>query len=338
MLVRILPLFLLACADGPPEASPTVDPGAIAGRACAPASRTWAPGAVVTVESLDLVTTADADGRFTLANLPGDAEYTFTVQVGVDIVDTYTVWVAAGDTVALEEPACLDAFTQDVLVITGPGSEAVAALEQVAITTVTTLDGSDTAAVSALLDDPTALGAYALVVFEGGFVEAGVIHDVTDPTNVAVAARMQNIRDFVDAGGVVFATERAYDVAEIGWPDQANFAGADEIPDDAEMGVAEPVDALADNAALAAFVGASGVPVTYAAAWPPVLNLGDEASDLLRGDVSFEDGFSEYTLSAVPLLYRFLDGDGGVVFSTFPLTADASDELVETLRYTLHTR
>jgi hypothetical protein len=40
----------------------------------------------------------------------------------------------------------------------------------------------------------------------------------------------------VNNGGSVYASDWAYDVVEIGWPDRVDFVGADEIPNDAQLG------------------------------------------------------------------------------------------------------
>lgn len=320
-------------------------PGTIQGRACGPSSRTWAADAVITARASGdvadagtlVVTHSDADGRFTLENLVGDAEHILFLQWGEDTAVLGAVYVRPGETVVLAEPDCLDPFMNKVLVVTGPVSGAALALEQAGVTEITLVDGQDSHVVTFFLDSPEALGAYDLVVFEGGFIEADVIHDVADPENAAVAARMQNLRDYVAAGGRVLATDTAYDVVEIGWPNAGTFVGADSVPDSAQLGNSVTTNAVVADASLNLFLGQHLVELSYDRQWPPVMEVAEYVSVLLKGNVDYSVGADTFPLNAVPLLYRFWAGEGGVTYATFRLTADADPQLVETLRYVLHT-
>lgn len=322
-----------------------IDNGAIKGRVCDPSGRTWLPDAqayvnIANAEGVIYETRqaySDLDGRWEISDLPGEREYTVYVQYGPDLLLTETVYIGSGEVIELEEPDCFDPLALDVAVVTGDYDDFNLVLNQMGFANYQLVDGLDANVLNAFLGDPAELARFDIIFFNGGFVEDGVIYDLLDPTNAAVAQNMTNLVAYADGGGSVYASDWAYDIVEIGWPDRADFVGADEVPDDAQLGDYDTVTAVVSDTSLSEFLGTTYLDIDYdLPVWPPVENVSSSVSVHLTGTVPYSDGLSDYTLTSVPLLLSFNSGDGKVVFSTFRVVKNASDDMVATLQYMMY--
>jgi hypothetical protein len=322
-----------------------IEDGMIMGRVCDPSGRTWLADAQAYVNLVDSdgliydtqIAYSDVDGYWTLDDLPGEREYTVHVQYGPDELMQETLWVGSGETIELDEPDCFDPLAIDVAIVTGDYDDFNLVLNQMGFANYVLIDGLDEAALGTFLDSPDELAKYDIIFFNGGFVEEGTIYDTEDATNTLPATRMQNIVNYVEAGGSIYASDWAYDVVEIGWPDRADFVGADEIPGEAQKGDYDTVTAAISDTSLSEFLGTSYIDVTYdLPVWPPVESVSSSVSVHVAGSVPYSEGLSDYTLTSVPLLYSFNAGDGKVVFSTFRVARNASDDIVATLQYMMY--
>lgn len=303
-----------------------IEPGTISGRICDPSGRTWLMDAIVYVNLFDdagivydtVETHSDADGRWMLTDLPGETEYTVYVQYGADVLDTDTVWVGSGDSVEFEEPDCFDPLALEIAVVTGDYDNFDVVLRSLGFVDYTIIEGTDAATLNGFLADPAALGAYDIIFFNGGHAEDGVVYDLVDPKNTTVLQNVQNLTDYVEAGGIVYASDWAYDTVERMFPDRVDFVGADEVPNDAQMGDYQLVTAAISDAAMAEYLGQDYLDIQYdLPVWPPIESASTAVSTHLTGTVPYSDGLSEYTLTAVPLLVSYNAGQGKVVYSTF---------------------
>jgi hypothetical protein len=148
---------------------------------------------------------------------------------------------------------------------------------------------------------------------------------------------MQNIRDYVAAGGAVYASDWAYDVIELGWPEALDFLGADEIPDSAQLGEYGIVQAAVSDAALAQWLDTDFIEIEYdLPVWPGIQSASDSVSVHLAGTIQYREGTTVNTLSAVPLLVSFTSGEGKVAFSTFRVAKNASAEVMLSLQYMMY--
>ena len=322
-----------------------IEEGSLRGRVCDPSGRTWLADAqaylnIVNSDGVIIDTKiafSDTDGYWIIDELPGEREYTYFVQYGPDQLDTDTIWIGSGEAVELDEPNCFDPLAIDVAIVTGDYDDFNLVLNQMGFANYVLIDGLDEAGLKGFLDDPAELAKYDIIFFNGGFTEEGVIYDTVDPTNTAPDTRIQNIMNYVDTGGSIYASDWAYDVVEIGWPDRAEFVGADEIPNDAQTGDYDNVTAAISDTSLAEFLGTSYLEVTYdLPVWPPVERVADSVSVHVSGTVPYSDGLNNYTLNSAPMLYSFNSGDGRVVFSTFRVARNASDDIVATLQYMMY--
>lgn len=242
----LAPLLLLAaCApdntltydkDSPVE----VEPGTISGRVCDPSGRTWLPNALAYVNLVDeegvvydtVQVTSDAEGRWLLADIPGEHDYVVYVQYGTDILMQEPIWLASGDDYQFEEPDCFDPLSLEIAVVTGDYDNFDVVLDSLGFINYTTIDGRDSATLSGFVGDPAALAAYDIIFFNGGHEEQGVIYGDSDG---GVSTQiMTNIRDYVSAGGSVYASDWAYDAIEFAWPNAVDFFGDDTQQDAAQ--------------------------------------------------------------------------------------------------------
>ena len=350
--MRCVALVLCVAACTPDQGltyqkdDPTVvESGAIAGRVCDPSGRTWLQNANAYVNLVDehgviydtVETFSDETGTWTISDLPGEAQYTVYVTYGNEILIEETVWVGSGETVQLDEPSCFDPLDLEVAVVTGDYDDFDDVLDDLGFLEYTLIDGLDTVQLTDFLSSPTELAKYDVIFFNGGFTEDGIIYDSEDETNTLPDTVIENVVAYVDAGGSIYASDWAYDIVEIGWPDRIEFVGADDVPDDAQKGDYCQVDAAVSDASLAAYLETQYIPIEYdLEVWPPIENVDRSVSTHLTGSVEYTDGLSNFTLASVPLLVSFNSGDGKVAFSTFRVARNADEEIVKTVQYMMY--
>jgi len=345
----LLALALSGCSDTTlnyqKEDPVEILPGSISGRVCDPSGRLWLPDAQAYVNLVDddgiIYQTnqaySDLDGYWTLDDLPGEREYTYFVQYGTEVLETDTVWVGSDQHIVLDEPDCFDPLSLDIAIVTGDYDNFDLVLNQLGFSNYELVDGQDGDVLNAFLGDPEELARFDVIFFNGGFVEDGTIYDLEDPDDAATAQNVQNVVQFVHNGGVVFGSDWAYDLVERGWPTRINWVGADEIPDDAQMGDYELVNAGVQDAALAEFLGTDYIEVQYdLPVWPPIESVEDGVSVHLAGTVPYSDGLSEFTLTGVPLLVSFNSEQGKVAFFTFRVVPNSSDDMLAILQYMMY--
>lgn len=321
-----------------------VGPGSVKGRVCDPTGRTWLADALAYVNVVDdngvIYDTkkafTDLDGFFEIDDLPGDREYTIYITWGPEILRQEDVFVGDGESVELEEPSCFDPLSLDVAVVKGDYDDFSKVLTDMGFVNYKEIDGTNETELVDFLSDTSNLNKYDIIFMDGGFVEDGVLYD-TDDANTTPATVMSNLRSYVDAGGALYASDWAYDVVELGWPEKIDFVGADEIVDEAQKGDYELVDAAVSDAALAEYLGKQYIEIEYdLPVWPPMESVADTVSVHLTGTVPYSDGLSDYTLSAVPLLASFNSGDGKVVFSTFRVVRNGNGDMLKSLQYMMY--
>lgn len=332
---------LVTKGDSPVESLP----GSISGRTCDPSGRTWLPDATAYTNLMDdagviyqtVQATTDADGNWTLTDLPGDAYYTVYVQYAGEILLSEEVWLASGDDVVFEEPDCFDPLSLSIAIVTGNYDNFDVVLNSLGFVNYTTIDGLDDAGLAAFLGDPAALANYDMIFFNGGHAEEGVVYNLSDPEDATTGQNVQNLADYVEAGGMVWASDWAYDDVERMFPDRIEFVGADEIPNDAQLGDYQLVNAAVSDSSMAEYLGKERIDIQYdLPVWPPIESVSSSVSVHLTGNVPYSDGVSEYTLTAVPLIVSYNAGQGKVVFATFRVVPNASTDLLNMFQYMMY--
>lgn len=351
MRVLLVPLALIAACQNENNLSTTVPrtevvaDGSISGRVCDPSGRTWLADALAYVNVTDdtgfIYETkrafTDLDGYFTIEDLPGNKTYTVYVTYGPTQLMAEEIEVGNGEHVTLDEPSCFDPLELDVAVVAGDYDDFGRVLEDLGFVNHHTINGGDQAELTDFLSSREEMDKYDLIFFDGGLIEDGVFYDLVNPENPVPDTVMANIRSYVEEGGSIYASDWSYDIVEIAWPEKIDFVGADEIPDDAQKGDYELLDAAVTDASLSEYLAKQYIEIEYdLPVWPPIENTSKTVSVHLTGTVPYSDGLSDYTLSGVPLLVTFNSGEGKVAYSTFRVVRNGNDDVLRTLQYIMY--
>ncbi len=351
--MRPVPLFVLlalaGCNDNAlvyrPKEVVEIDPGNVNGRVCDPSGRNWLADATAYVNISDdagqiydtITAYSDEDGRWNLAELPGDRDYHLYVQFGDEMLYEEEFYLASGETYSIPEPDCFDPENLNIAIVTGLYDDFDLVLQQLGFSNYTLVDGLSLEATQQFFADADGMASYDLIFLNGGFTEDGVVYNLTDATDPVPAQNVENLRAYVQAGGSVYASDWAYDAIEIAWPDHLDWVGADEIPNEAQTGNYDVFDAAVSDTSLAEYLGKNYVEIAYdLPVWPPIENTATSVSVHLTGNISYSDGLDDYTLTSVPMLVSFNDVQGKVVFSTFRVIPNTGDDVLAILQYMLY--
>jgi hypothetical protein len=324
-------------------------PGSITGRVCAPTGRTWLADALAYTYVYDdegMISDtrkaySDRDGYWLLENLPGQTAYDVFVQSGYEIVDRNPgVFVGSGEDVTLDPPKCFDPLQMDVAVIMGDYDDFQLVLEDLGFANFELIQPDE---IGDFLLDLEKMQMFDVIFFNGGHQEEDIIYDtdgslLPDGTGLTVPDQvMSNVRTYVQGGGTIYASDWAYDVVEIGWPEQINFIGDDGTPNAAQSGEYQNVNAAVSDAALADFLGTRHINIQYdLPVWPPIENAQADVSIHMSAAVNYRLGTSSYTQPSSPILVSFTGGNGKVVYSTFRVAENANDDMLRSLQYMLY--
>ncbi|MEC8422975.1 MAG: hypothetical protein VX000_04310 [Myxococcota bacterium] len=330
---------------GDPE-PPAPENGVVQGRVCDPSGRTWLADALVythlTTSDGRIIETAtaysDRDGFWYIDSLPPEREYTFYVQYGDDLIETHTLWVDDGDEVALEEPDCFDPLQLDVAVVAGDYDNFDFVLDDMGFANYYVVNGLLESELSTFLMDLEAMNTYDIIFLNGGHVEENIIYDLEDSDAPAqVATIRQNLFDYVQAGGTLYASDWAYDAVETVWPDRIEWVGDDAVPDDAQHGEYDLVTANIRDAAMADWLGRATLDVEFdLPVWPPMESVDGSVTTHLEGNISYRIGTSSYNLAQAPIMASFTSGEGRVVFSSFRVAKNGTSDMLLLLQYMMY--
>jgi|GEM_PF-1351521 len=315
-----------------------VGSGNITGRLCDPSGEGWVVGAVVYIsldyngdgiEDVRIQTTTDADGYFTLEGVPTGVHVvhaekgSYSVQMEIDF---------PGGNYEFEEEYCLDPTSVEIAVVTGDYDH----IEQLLSDLDLDYDIFGPATYRDLIYDSNRLADYDIVFFNCGMPFTWL------ESRSLVAA---NLRNFVDDGGSVYASDWAHQIIEAAWPDMIDFVGADEdFPDptiefdlsnSAYVGRATNIQAEVIDSTMGLVLGGTANIVYDLDAWVVPISVSSGASAMLSGPAptwDIETGDSSTTYHDAPLAVRFGSG-GTVIYTTFhnelQITADMELALKE---------
>lgn len=284
-------------------------------------------------------TTSGADGTFTLEGAPvgpvtlkiskGRWEKTLTAEVKDDAVvelskeqSTFNASGAGAPRIAV----VLGAFDrmEEVLAKFGLGQITDGMLDPAS-------------AQFTLIDDGTGMttteffaSAAELAKYDVIFINCGA-----DESPLSDAASRANIRQFVDGGGWLYATDLAYDYVEQVFPEAAGFrptaalTSTPETLDAAELGTADiTVDATVVDQELNNWAAArnllnaqSKLPLTgFSSGWAVIEQVSDGATKLVEGPVTYDGG-----AGTKPLTFVAPSGQGKLIYSSYHTVHDDLD-------------
>lgn len=309
---------------------------AIRGQVCDQARQVWLQDALVYTHLFDengiifdtRSSITDVEGRYELTGLAGGYPYDIYVQKGQEILEQFTVDLPEGGDADLAPPACFGDTDLQVVVVSGAYDDMGVVFDALGVEGYRLVDGQQGDAIVDFLSDPANLEDVDVLFFDGGHKEEGVFWG--DGPNVANV--QATVRTFVEGGGIVYATDWAYDVVEQVWPEAIDFVGDDTVPDAAQTG--EPIELNADilDPNLQGALGIPFVPLVYdISEWPVITGVASGTQVYLAGDVSYRIGFDAIPIEDAPLLVEFGAGNGKVVVSTFRSSANSSGEALAVL-------
>lgn len=290
--------------------------GRVAGAICAPSGGVPSVGARVLVEGTNVETTTDVDGRFYLPCVPSGAHTLlatrghFSRRIDVTVTDGQTTTLPAG--------TCLDPTSAQIAVVRGQWDLAETILTDLGLT-FDVYEGVMSA--PSILSDPALLASYDILVLNCG------MHDAT----VRGASIAANLRAFVENGGSLYASDKAYDTIEAAFPYAVDFAGDDTVLDAAEIGTTSPVQGqVLDTRMLRQLPQLTSLPLAYSPNYALIAGTAPWTSVHVVGQAT------EGSASLVPLLVSFEPPAGGrVVFTTFHNTDAIDDPNVTTVLETV---
>lgn len=346
-MYRLLPIaFLLACsdykvhtiddgnsgADAPGEAGekpgedvpdPVLDDGDVWGQICDPSGAGWVVGAYVYVsvdddgdgaEDWRAEDWTDDDGQFQLSGLPVGL-HTLYIEKG-SFSKTVEVMLDA-DGLELANAECLDPDSVSVAVVSGE-YDAIEELLGAMSLDYDVYNGLNGNGYLDLLTNPGKLADYDIV-----FLNCG-INDRWMQQSDEIA---DSLRQYVAAGGSVYASDWSYNFVEIAFPGEIDFFGEDSRAGAAYVGSMGSVTATVLDADMKGVLGSNAAELNYDLdSWAVITDTQSEV--LLRGDVRTWNGQQE----GVPLAVQ-IDSGGRVIYTTFhnerQITVDMEALLME---------
>lgn len=139
-----------------------------------------------------------------------------------------------------------------------------------------------------------------------------------------------NLKNYVQNGGSLYASDWAYDAVETTFPDYIDFYGEDNIAGAAKVGMAESnVEADVMDDRLKEALGKDKIYVNFNLdAWVVIENVSSQTQVWVKADSIHT--YSE-TLYNKPLMVRFGYGNGQVIYTSFHNEAQVTRDMIEIL-------
>lgn len=303
---------------GIPDGIPT---GGITGRICAPDQETWVVGARVYVEHEWGVTETltGQDGWFVLEKLPLGEQVVhvekgkFGVQVQVEVFE--------GEITELPNYECLQQGDVKIAVVTGD-YDAIGEMISDLNLTFDSINGRTSDEYIHFLRDEDWLAEYDLIFFNCGMGFDWTLHQ---------EEVVGNLRDYVSAGGSVYASDWAYFLVEAAWPGKQTFYGDDAALGDAFVGEAGSVNAKVLDPAMIALLGSETASINFdLGAWA--------AATEAKGEVLIEGQYAYYDYDTFqsgtqygPLAFRMTD-NGSVTYTSFHNEQQTTVDMIHILQ------
>lgn len=294
----------------------------LVGRVCSPTGGDWIVDAHVYVEVdtnddgvIDYISEdyTNVEGFYTLNDLP-EGEHivyvskgSFTKEVVVDVLPGTTE--LPFDVCALEQPS--------IAVVDGAFDHIEQILEELGIEY--TLYDDNTA--SSMFGNLEQMETYDII-----FINCGSNADVL---NASDEHKLNNVRDFVNNGGSIYASDHAAFSIGYAFPDEVQFHGF--------FGVESTVEANIIDPTMQTILESSGATIDYdLSGWMIIDSISSNVEVLVSGDVQL---LSYEHRTDIPLAVRYDRGEGTVVYTTFHNetqgTTFAVDKLLQEMIFSL---
>ncbi|MBM4391397.1 MAG: carboxypeptidase regulatory-like domain-containing protein [Deltaproteobacteria bacterium] len=303
--------------------------GSLVGRVCDPTRYVWLEGASVYTHIIDeqgklrdtRKTTSDVEGYWVLDDLD-DGTYEVYIQYGSTTIDVFIATISDGRETEVPLEACTGSADVEVAVVTGDFDEFDEVLEAVGVGGYHLVNGQTGEELIQFLQNPVEMGLYDAIFFAGGHLEDGIFYSSDGSAQADVDAVQAALKDYVKAGGVVFASDWSYDVIEQTWPDSIDFLGGS-APDAAQIGEIGEIKCEVSSDNLEDELGKDTVEMNLDLdAWPVVDAAGDDTKVFLRADAPWRKGMETGEEKDSPMLLEFESGQGKVVYTPWRMSAN----------------
>ena len=338
-------------SPGDTAAGPSCEPcamGAVTGRVCAPSEDVFVNDAVVVIAGTGcdglpfrLETHSAADGSWSFAAVPCGS-HVVTVTKG-SFERLFQVAVASGHTTDLSgvgTKQCFQSAGTPIAVLAGSWDNIGSLLLQLGLDFDRfTEDGAGDGDIVTLLGDPSELANYEIL-----FVNCGAIHGWMPQEHAAV---MQNVKDWVLAGGSLYMSDYAWTYGEWAFPDAIEFQQSDSVYDMYTANSPQlipgdvTVTATIVDGAMAAYLGKTTMTVTF--------DQGPQIAPEAAGTGTFAHVVATFGSlvglgtpfdgADVPLVLSYVPGPGAgrVVYTNFHNDAQATSDMLTLLHYLVFT-
>lgn len=340
---------------GPATCEPTPPPpetGTVTGRVCAPDGQTWLAGATVFVgdeANPTAQTTTDAEGRFTLTGVPAGQQ---TIHVRKNsFTATYTVTVTANGTAAIPEEQCQVIPTATrVAVVSGQydnvrcvltgQSDPLASRPGDACTipglgldpaNVTTVDGLGANWALGFLGDYARMSQYDII-----FINCGV-EDRQVTTSANATQFSANLRQYVEQGGSIYASDWAAPIIEKAFPEFVtwwNGTPQNDNVDNAKVGATQSITANVVDPGIRAALGQNTVALSFDLPyWVAMFGTAPAVKVYFRGNAEWSGpfGIGGGTMTNIPFTVGFTVGAGRVIFTSFHQERNITQDMQQVL-------
>jgi hypothetical protein len=152
---------------------------------------------------------------------------------------------------------------------------------------------------------------YDIIFFNCGISEDWLMYEDEIKTN---------IRNFVEQGGSVYASDWAHIFVEASFPSKIDFHGEDHDFQSARVGNEGFISATVLDSTMIEILGSETAEINFdLASWVIADNVDDDVETLLKANVEGYDWY-DYNLIQIedaPLAVRFEYGEGKLIFTSF---------------------
>jgi hypothetical protein len=252
-----------------------------------------------------MTTTSDGEGRFRLDGVPVGAQ-TLHIEKG-SFSTTRNIEIPAGETLTIPDDTCELDLGPRIAVVRGSQYDNVEGVLQELGIEAEVVDVYQADWAERLLSDDETLLQYDIL-----FLNCRSSED----TYADRPDMQERLRAFVEQGGSLHASDQAYDLIEVTFPDKINFFGADDEPGAADQG--DSVDALTADVLdqnLRTALGHSVIDLHYGlSTWSAMTSVDESVHVYIEADSPLLNG---QVLERAPQLVGFDHGDGRVIYSSF---------------------